>query len=79
MEIINYNQSANRRANIRCTRSLNNFLIQRERAENSLANKEFFTRLPKLQRCFRSGDSSFLWLLGLDINSVKKPVKKAIK
>ena len=27
----------------------------------------------------RSGDSSFLWLLGLDINSVKKTVKKAIK
>ena len=26
-----------------------------------------------------SGDSSFLWLLGLDINSVKKTVKKAIK
>ena len=48
----------------------------------------FYCHLPLIRLCARntsktivvvSGDSSFLWLLGLDINSVKKTVKKAIK
>ena len=45
----------------------------------------FVESLPKFGYFFfliivhTSGDSSFLWLLGLDINSVKKTVKKTIK
>ena len=55
---------------------MNTSAFHPEKASYFSVRRNFFR---KTEAICASGDSSFLWLLGLDINSVKKTVKKAIK